>query len=204
MCKKPSILQIRQEKDNITVKKRSGGLGLSIWGGTRPSKTGVFNTVPLTVRVESAPSTPHKTNWDYTLASASTIDAVSSTGMLVYGITDYSSNKYDYYYATNKGKTPNLYDFEIDWYSNDVDMVDDIATVATKEWTSTEKYTYELPPTSITIDAIFNAVVSCVSVGSNLNCTSPMYSYEGTFETGVNPGPQSNAVGTITITYTDE
>lgn len=186
------------------MKKRAGGLGLSIWGGTRPSKTGVFNTIPLTVRVESAPSTPHKTNWDYKLASPSTIDAVSATGMLIYGITDYSSNKYDYYYATHKGKTPNLYDFEIDWYSNDVDMADDIATVATKEWTSTEKYTYELPSNSITIDAIFNAVVSCVSVGSNLNCTSPMYSYEGTFETGVANGPTANAEGTVTITYTDE
>jgi hypothetical protein len=186
------------------VKKRAGGLGLSIWGGTRPSKTGVFNTVPLTVRVESAPSTPHKTNWDYKLASPSTIDAVSSTGMLLYGITDYSSNKYDYYYATNKGKTANLYDFEIDWYSNDVDMADDIATVATKEWTSTEKYTYELPSTSITIDAIFNATVSCVSVGSNINCTSPMYSYEGTFQTGASNGSQANAEGTVTITYTDE
>jgi hypothetical protein len=204
MCKKPSILQIRQEKDNITVKKRSGGLGLSIWGGTRPSTTGVFNTVPLTVRVESAPSTPHKTNWDYTLASASTIDAVSSTGMLVYGITDYSSNKYDYYYATNKGKTPNLYDFEIDWYSNDVDMVDDIATVATKEWTSTEKYTYELANTSLTVDAIFNTTVSCTDLGSESNCNLPMYNYEATVETGVTVGPTGNAEGILTITYQDE
>jgi len=186
------------------VKRRAGGLGLNIWGGTRPSKTGVFNTVPLTVRVESAPSTPHKTNWDYKLSSLSTIDAVSATGMLIYDIADYSSNKYDYYYGTHKGKTPNLYNFEIDWYSNDVDMVDDLAVVATKEWTSTEKYTYELANTSLTVDAIFNTTVSCTDIGSESNCNLPMYNYEASVQTGVANGSQANAEGILTVTYEDE
>lgn len=186
------------------MKKRAAGLGLNIWGGTRPSKTGVFNTLPLSVRVESVSSTPHRTNWDYKLASQTTIDAVSATGMLIYDVADYSSNKYDYYYGTHKGKTPNLYNFEIDWYSNDVDMVDDIAVVATKEWTSTEKYTYELSSDSLTIDAIFNATVVCQDMGSETNCNLPTYSYEGTFDTGVIQGPTAIAVGTITITYVDE
>jgi len=181
------------------VRRRSGGLGLNIWGGTRTSTTGIFNTLPITVKAESAPYTPHKTNWDYTLSSPSTIDVTSATGMLIYGINDYSSNKYDYYYGTNRGKTPYIYDFEIDWYINDVDTADDIAAVATREWTSTEKYTYELTNTNLTIDTIVNASVSCTDIGSEVNCNQLMYTYEA----AATPSP-GGATGTITITYTDE
>jgi hypothetical protein len=175
------------------MRKRSQGLSLNIFA--TPEKTGIRSAkqLPLYVNAVSAPYVPHKLNWDYSL-SAPTVFDIASTGYLEFDLLDYSSNIYDYYHDVVKGTDAVNYNLQSKWYINDVDMVDDIAMVATEDWMSTERYTFELTDAVLSVDRIANAVITC----NQPPCDLPMYNYEYQFTTA------DTGSGTITVSYVDE
>lgn len=175
------------------MRKRSQGLSLNIFN--IPPKTGVRSAkqLPLYVNAVSAPYVPHKLNWDYSLSAPTVVDT-ASTGFLEFDLSDYSSNIYDYYHDVNKGTDAVSYNLQSKWYINDVDMVDDIAMVATEDWMSTERYTFELTDAVLSVDRVANAVITC----NTPPCDLPMYNYEYQFTTA------DTGSGTITVSYVDE
>jgi hypothetical protein len=175
------------------MRKRSQGLSLNIFA--TPEKTGIRSAkqLPLYVNAVSAPYVPHKLNWDYSLSKSTAIDT-PSTGFLEFDLLDYSSNIYDYYHDVNKGTDAVNYNLQSKWYINDVDMVDDIAMVATEDWLSTERYTFELTDAVLSVDRIANAVITC----NQPPCDLPMYNYEYQFTTA------DTGSGIITVSYVDE
>ena len=175
------------------MRKRSQGLSLNIFA--TPEKTGIRSAkqLPLYVNAVSAPYVPHKLNWDYSL-SAPTVFDIASTGFLDFNLLDYSSNIYDYYHDVLKGTDAVNYNLQSKWYINDVDMVDDIAMVATEDWMSTERYTFELADAVLSVDRVANAIITC----NQPPCDLPMYNYEYNFSLA------DSGAGTITISYVDE
>ena len=175
------------------MRKRSQGLSLNIFA--TPEKTGIRSAkqLPLYVNAVSAPYVPHKLNWDYSL-SAPTVFDIASTGFLDFNLLDYSSNIYDYYHDVLKGTDAVNYNLQSKWYINDVDMVDDIAMVATEDWMSTERYTFELTDAVLSVDRVANAIITC----NQPPCDLPMYNYEYNFSLA------DTGWGIITISYVDE
>ena len=141
------------------MKKSNKSLGLSIRG--LDGGSGQLNSIPMRVQAETATYIPHRTNWDFTSYQPS-INNNNINNKVNIRLNDYSSNYYDYYYNLNQGLNYQSYDVESTWYINDIDMEDDIAVVATKDWTSTEKYIKNYPATSgaiLHLGEYFNKVI---------------------------------------------
>jgi len=133
---------------------KSSGITLSIVGSSGSS--GIFSTRPLYLKsdfgssvrplyLKSSPtgvSTPAYTNWDASLVSNARINGFSN-GDVEYEWTDFSSNRYDSYYPTNQGRESLSYTLSHEWAVNDLAVDSDLLVVATKDYTSFEKYTIE-------------------------------------------------------------
>ena len=131
---------------------KSSGITLSIVGSSGSS--GIFSTRPLYLKsdfgsgvrplyLKSSPtgvSTPAYANWDASLVSNARINGFSN-GDVEYEWTDFSSNRYDSYYPTNQGRESLSYTLSHEWAVNDLAVDNDLLVVATKDYTSFEKYT---------------------------------------------------------------
>lgn len=89
-----------------------------------------------------------ETNWDFSLASNSKINHFSN-GDIEYVLTDYSSNRYDSYYNSNRGTEAVEYTLSHDWSINAIDATEEVLALGTKGWTSFEKYTLDISDYSI-------------------------------------------------------
>lgn len=207
------------------MKKSNKSLGLSIRG--LPSGSGQLNTIPLRVQAETATYIPHKTNWDFTSYQPAINNRDVSNNVTI-NLSDYSSNYYDYYYALNQGLNYQSYDIQSTWYINDIDMEDDIAVVATKDWTSTEKYVKNFPITSGAIlhlggylnkiiyrasakdgFGIYQATVNATNLASNqygsvvilINSSEVSYGVQGGIVNGINLGCSNSSSPPTFVRY---
>jgi len=172
---------------------KTQGLGLNIFGGS-----GFFNTTSLIIQSENGSSIPHKTNWDTSLSGPFVTNA-TDTKNIELKFTDYSKNKYDSYYnyGINDGNYVE-YNYDVSWYTNDIDMDDDIAVTTTKNWYSVEKNTYNLGPSGVTVDAILNVGVSTFNDVSTPSClmTTWNLSVSDILDSEPNDGGQANIIFT--------
>lgn len=120
--------------------------------------TSILSTRPLFIKTDLSSGqlplylkqTPDKsgvlkaeTNWDLSLASNSRINHYSN-GDIEYDLKDYSSNKYDSYYANNRGQEAIKYTLSHDWSITDIAVEKDVMAISTKGWSSFEKYTTDI------------------------------------------------------------
>lgn len=135
--------------------KKTDKIGLNIIGSD--GYTSILSTIPmvmkcdissndLTLYTKSKPTgvaIPHDTNWDASINSfpleQKAIPGFTNNGDVEFTWKDFSTTKSDTYYEFNKGKLGIDYTISANWGVNDAVIVDDIAVVATKDWTSTEK-----------------------------------------------------------------
>ena len=134
---------------------KSNKLGLRIIGSD--GNTSILSTMDMVMKCDlssgnlnlytkSKPTgvaIPHDTNWDASINSfpleQQAIPGFTNNGDLEFTWKDFSTTKSDTYYDFNKGKLGIDYTISANWGINDAVIVDDIAVVATKDWTSTEK-----------------------------------------------------------------
>ena len=139
-----------------TTASRDQSLALSIVGAS--GYTSVLSTRSLFMKTNLSSGelplylkqTPDKsgilkaeTNWNLSLASNSLINHYSN-GDIEYNLKDYSSNKYDSYYANNRGQEAIRYTLSHDWSITDIAAEKDVMAISTKGWTSFEKYTTDI------------------------------------------------------------
>ena len=169
----------------------SKGLSLNIFGGS-----GFFNTTPLVIQSENRTSIVHKTNWDSTLSGPFVTNSTDSKNF-EFKLSDYSKNKYDSYYnyGSNDGNYVE-YNYDISWYTNDIDMDDDIAVATTKNWNSIEKNTYNIGSSGVTVDSIINLGVQITTGGYCLGCNETEWSI------GWDTKHNDSANGILTVTVT--
>ena len=122
----------------------NNNIGLSIKGFDNGFITGVyggdhFGGRSLYINSENSPTIKHETSWELAKSDPIILNKYQKNSFLFQG-KDFSSNRYDYYYEPNGGKNYISYDLETSWYINDIDMSEDVAVIAMKDWTSTEKY----------------------------------------------------------------
>lgn len=172
------------------MSSKSRGLGLNIFGGS-----GFFNTTSLIIQSENGSSIPHKTNWDTSLSGPFVTNSTDIKNFEL-KMKDYSKSQYDSYYnyGINDGNYLQ-YNYDMNWYVNDIDMEDDIAVATTKNWNSIEKNTYDIGPSGITVDAIVDVGIITYSDPSYQGCTID------TWEIYVDTFAGNRADGTITFTY---
>jgi len=93
---------------------------------------------------------PHDTNWDASINSfpleQQAIPGFTNNGDLEFTWKDFSTNPMDSYYPVG-AQVGIDYTISANWSVNDAVVVDDIAIVATKDWTSTEKIVLKTPLT---------------------------------------------------------
>ena len=87
------------------------------------------------------------------------------------------------------------YNYDINWYANDIDMDDDVAVTTTKNWNSIEKNTYHLGPSGVTVDAIVSVDLITFNDGNYAGCT---LSY---WKIAVDTMRYNNGNGNIVFTY---
>jgi len=153
------------------MSSKSKGLGLNIFGGS-----GFFNTTSLIIQSENGSSIPHRTNWDTSLSGPFVTNA-TDTKNLKLKLKDYSKNKYDSYYnyGIDDGNYVE-YNYDVSWYTNDIDMDDDIAITTTKNWYSIEKNTYNIGPSGVTVDAIVDVGIITYLDPNYQGCTIKTWS----------------------------
>ena len=168
----------------------SKGLSLNIFGGS-----GLFNTTSLIIQSENGSSIPHKTNWDSTLSGPFVTNSTDAKNFEL-KLSDYSKNIHDSYYnyGINDGNYLQ-YNYDINWYANDIDMDDDVAVTTTKNWNSIEKNTYHLGPSGVTVDAIVSVDLITFNDGNYAGCT---LSY---WKIAVDTMRYNNGNGNIVFTY---
>lgn len=181
-------------------------LGLSMVGGT----SGIFSARSLFVhnnieenrlnvylkntKLNNSGRLKSETNWNMNTLSP---DLVCKTypARFEYSMTDYSSNKYDMYYDSNKGNSPTTYSITSDWSVNDIAVQKNLMAVAYKDWTSVEKYTTELD----------DKVIECYISPINYYYSSSSTQTYTLYEVRVNWASQSpnclTTGGTLTIEY---
>ena len=171
----------------------SKGLSLNIFGGS-----GLFNTTSLVIKSENGSSIPHKTNWDTSLSGPFVTNSTDAKNFEL-KLSDYSKNIHDSYYnyGINDGNYLQ-YNYDINWYANDIDMDDDIAVATTKNWNSIEKNTYNIGPSGITVDAIVNLdIITYTDPSTPATCEFSVWDIEfDTKSAGGCPG-----MGNVYITY---
>ena len=143
------------------MKSNTGQIKLNLFGGT----SGLLSSIPL--RMESANSNyiPIDTKWDSSISYPAILNSTSS-GIVNINWTDYSNHRYDVKY--DKDKNHQLYNISSSWNINDVDLLDDIAVVGMKDWTSTEKYTTSADTTQVSIDTFANVAIGASNVFTGL------------------------------------
>ena len=142
--------------------------------------SGFFSTIPLKVQSDNSPYIKHETNWDTALSDPSVVNT-SATGIFRFGITDYSKHAFD---LSSNPPSIDTYEYDFDWFIDDVDMVDDIVVVGIKDWTSTEKYSSGIYyPAIISNDIISNVDISTYTSPEASTETYTLYNYEISIDT---------------------
>lgn len=176
--------------------KKKNSITLSILGQTGIA-TGLLSTAPLMVQAENSFYIPHQTSWDVALSDPAVLNSAAIDKVEI-TLTDYSFNKYDYFFDGNKDIS-HKYIEETSWYIDDIDMTDDIAVVGVKDWTSSEKYTSGIYyPATLSTDVIANVDISTYEsdVTNYESCTTAEYQINVDTKTG-NTGSGYIVVTTI-------
>jgi len=183
-------------------------LGLSIFGSSGSS--GIFKYAPLILKsdfsnrdvplyLKSTPTgigVPAYNNWDFSLVSNERINS-NSSAHLEYRLTDFSSNRYDSYYS-NRGEIPVSYTISHDWKANAIAASEDVLAVATKNWTSFEKYTEEREDNLIACYFSLMPYRFAGGGGGSYTVTYPLYEIQIYWQVG---GLCSTTGGTLTVFY---
>lgn len=163
-----------------------------------------------------------ETNWDFSLASNSKINHFSN-GDIEYVLTDYSSNRYDSYYNSNRGTEAVEYTLSHDWSINAIDATEEVLALGTKGWTSFEKYTlnkdynlaaayfsqigwYNIPPPTVenitmytyTVNYSTASVCSLISEGTLVLAYTDLDGNPQTISTYIANSVASASIGPIT------
>lgn len=178
-------------------------LGISMFGGS----SGVISAIPLfmfnqsedkstNLYIKNTPTGQRRaeTNWNMNTLS-NDIVGYRTANSFAYSISDFSSNKHDLYYDTNRGQTSVNYTLHADWSVNSIDGNKDILVVGTKDWTSIEKYTIELE------DKILEAYLSPINYhvpDLPAFTTYPLYEIKITWISG---GTCPTDGGTLSVSY---
>lgn len=198
--------------------KKTDKIGFNIIGSD--GYTSILSTIPmvmkcdvtsndLTLYTKSKPTgvaIPHDTNWDASINSfpleQQAIPGFTSNGDLEFTWKDFSTTKIDTYYEFNKGKLGIDYTISANWAVNDAVIVDDIAVVATKDWTSTEKIILNTPLTkSFQGHSVYTAkTIIWPRVYYPITSeTITYYVFTGDWDSNITGGGDSE--GNIVITY---
>ena len=180
-------------------------IGLSINGFT-----GVYGGEhtagrPLYINSENSTSIKHETSWEINRSDPIILNSYKKNNFTFFG-KDFSSNRYDYYRDQNDGKSYLSYDLNIDWYINDIDMDSDIAVVAVKDWTSTEKYVKNSVIYNGSIQNVgerrLTPVVYPINYFQNLKAYNAEIVYGGAVVGGGGGGGSSYGGGSVTFDAT--
>lgn len=138
-----------------------------------------------------------ETNWNLSLASNSRVNHYSN-GDMEYDLRDFSSNKYDAYYANNRGQEAIRYTLSHDWSITDIAAEKDVMAVSTKGWTSFEKYTTDV--LDYPIYSTYMSPVFYYPLPESTSETVTVYTF--TIHWDTNAGSQINTPGNIVVGYT--
>jgi hypothetical protein len=183
------------------MKKKTSSISLNILGQTGIA-TGQITSAPLMIQAENSFYIPHKNSWDVTLSDPAVLTSIASDKMTV-SLTDYSFNKYDYFFDGKNKSISHNYTEESSWYIDDIDMIDDIAVVGVKDWSSTEKYTSGVYyPATLSTDVVANVNISSYTTNgaSQVSCT--LYNWSLTLPSQ-NTGYQYIGYGYIIVSSTN-
>jgi hypothetical protein len=190
----------------------NGSLGINIFGASPPTgHMGLSKGLYLQANLSSgnlslfAKNTPTisgalkaQTNWDASLISAPRLNS-SIVGAISYQQNDYSSNRFDSYYNTNRGSTPVQYTIDGQWQIDSLAVEDGVMAIGTKDWTSFEKYSEDASSSSI-----YSTYISSVywyPIPGPIQQTVTMYTYNVHWSTTSTCSLTAN--GTLTLGYTD-
>lgn len=138
-----------------------------------------------------------ETNWDFSLASNSKINHYSN-GDIEYVLTDYSSNRYDSYYNSNRGTEAVEYTLSHDWSINAIDATEEVLALGTKGWTSFEKYTLNK---DYNLTAAYFSQVTWIDIPPPTVENVTVYTYSVNYSTTSTCSLVSE--GTLVLAYTD-
>jgi len=191
--------------------KKNGSLGLNIFGS---SGNGMIHGMPLYLQANLGSGLlplvvqnkfnksgilKANTNYDFSLSSPEAINNVSNAN-LEFTWKDYSSNKFDTYYYTNRGAQAVDYTMSADWSISDIAVKDDIMAVGTSDWTSFEKYMMDFSENP----SIYSAYISPIQllpIPAPTTETVTVYNYSVVWSTMSYCSLTS--AGTLTLQYTD-
>lgn len=193
-----------------TIVSQTGNLPLTIIGAS--GYTSILSTRPLYLKSDILSGniplylkqTPNsgvlkaETNWNFSLASNSRINHYSN-GDIEYSLTDYSSNRYDSYYNTNRGREAIEYTLSHDWSVNAMDVTEDALAIGVKGWTSFEKVGRKSEA------SVYSTYISAINwyvlPPPTINIVR-MYTYTVNWTTSI-PYAYINTGGNLTLGYTD-
>jgi hypothetical protein len=189
---------------------KSKSLGLSIFGS---NVSGVMSATPLYLQSHIASGNLNlylknnfnksgilksNTNYDFSLMSPNRTNNYFNAD-IEFTWKDYSSNKFDSYYQTNRGAQSVNYTLDANWNATDIVVEDDIMLIGTSDWTSFEKYTAELTSNPSVYSAYITAV-NLIKIPPPTITNYTVYTFSIRWDTRT--GNSITAPGYLTINYT--
>jgi hypothetical protein len=188
---------------------KSKSLGLNIFGS---SGNGITKAAPLYLQSHIASGNVNlylknnfnksgilkaNTNYDFSLVSPNRTNSYFNAD-IEFTWKDYSSNKFDSYYQTNRGGQAVNYSLSANWNVTDIAAEDEIMAIGTSDWTSFEKYTADLGSNPALYSA-YIAPVTLYPIPPPTLTTYTVYTFYIDWDT--HTGNHITSAGDLTINY---